>query len=159
MGALVRHWPRILVTLLPLVIVLLHATGAVRLGVLDRLDSIIYDSRLRATMPKTLDDRVVIVDIDEKSLADVGRWPWGRNRLSELTTELFERQKIALLGFDIVFAAATGEKQIDPLYGLTELGAVAANVIARAIARGVYEATALPFAGTLPSWKTRFATE
>jgi hypothetical protein len=57
-----------------------------------------------------------------------------------------------------VFAAATGEKQIDPLYGLTELGAVAANVIARAIARGVYEATALPFAGTLPSWKTRFAT-
>ena len=68
---------------------------------------------------------------------------------------------IAQTGFDgdIVFAAATGEKQIDPLYGLTELGAVAANVIARAIARGVYEATALPFAGTLPSWKTRFASE
>ncbi len=65
----------------------------------------------------------------------------------------------APLDGDIVFAAATGEKQIDPLYGLTELGAVAANVIARAIARGVYEATALPFAGTLPSWKTRFATE
>ena len=118
MGALVRHWPRILVTLLPLVIVLLHATGAVRLGVLDRLDSIIYDSRLRATMPKTLDDRVVIVDIDEKSLADVGRWPWGRNRLSELTTELFERQKIALLGFDIVFAEAdesSGLKRLNEL--------------------------------------------
>lgn len=65
----------------------------------------------------------------------------------------------APLDGDIVFAAATGEKQIDPLYGLTELGAVAANVIARAIARGVYEATALPFAGTLPSWKTRFASE
>jgi adenylate cyclase len=118
MGALVRHWPRILVTLLPLVIVLLHAVGAVRLGVLDRLDSIIYDSRLRATMPKTLDDRVVIVDIDEKSLADVGRWPWGRNRLSELTTELFERQKIALLGFDIVFAEAdesSGLKRLNEL--------------------------------------------
>ena len=52
----------------------------VRLGVLDRLDSIIYDSRLRATMPKTLDDRVVIVDIDEKSLAEQGRWTWPRSR-------------------------------------------------------------------------------
>ena len=41
----------------------------------------------------------------------------------------------------------------DPVYSLSELGMVAANVLARAIARGVYEATALPFAGALPSWK------
>ena len=31
---------------------------------------------------------------------------------------------------DVVFAAATGEKQVDPLIGLTELGMVAANVVA-----------------------------
>lgn len=62
----------------------------------------------------------------------------------------------APLDGDAVFAVATCEKQIDPLYGLTELGAVAANVVARAIARGVYEAKALPFAGALPSWKDRF---
>ena len=37
-----------------------------------------------------------------------------------------------------------------------ELGALAANVLARAVARGVYEATALPFPGALPSWKDRF---
>ena len=104
MGLLLRHWPRIAVTLLPLLFALLHAVGILRLGVLDRLDSIIYDTRLRATMPKTIDDRIVIVDIDEKSLAEVGRWPWGRNRLAELTDELFDRQKIALMGFDVVFA-------------------------------------------------------
>ena len=51
----------------------------------------------------------------------------------------------APLDGDVVFAAATGEKPIDPLVGLTELGMVAANTVARAIARGVYEATALPF--------------
>jgi L-aminopeptidase/D-esterase-like protein len=62
----------------------------------------------------------------------------------------------APLDGDAVFAAATCEKPIDPLYGLTELGAVAANVVARAIARGVYEAKTLPFAGALPSWKMRF---
>ena len=57
---------------------------------------------------------------------------------------------------DVVFAAATGEKPIDPLVGLTELGMVAANVVARAIARGVFAATALPFPGALPAWKDRF---
>jgi len=62
----------------------------------------------------------------------------------------------APLDGDVVFAAATGEKQVDPLFGLTELGMIAANVVARAIARGVYVATALPFPGALPAWKDRF---
>jgi L-aminopeptidase/D-esterase-like protein len=62
----------------------------------------------------------------------------------------------APLDGDVVFAAATCEKPIDPLVGLTELGMVAANVVARAIARGVHAATALPFAGALPAWKDRF---
>ncbi len=58
---------------------------------------------------------------------------------------------------DTVFSAAIGDKQLgDPFYGLAELGMVAANVMARAVARGVYEATALPFAGALPSWKDKF---
>jgi len=63
----------------------------------------------------------------------------------------------APLDGDLVFAAATGVKPIDPLYGLTELGTLAANTVARAIARGVYEATALPFADALPAWRDRFA--
>jgi D-aminopeptidase len=63
----------------------------------------------------------------------------------------------APLDGDIVFAAATGAKPIDPLVGLTELGMLAANSVARAIARGVYEATALPFPDALPAWKDRFA--
>ena len=62
----------------------------------------------------------------------------------------------APLDGDVVFAAATGEKPVDALFGLTELGMVAANVVARAIARGVYSATALSFPGALPAWKDRF---
>jgi L-aminopeptidase/D-esterase-like protein len=46
---------------------------------------------------------------------------------------------------DIVFAAATGHHPLaDPVRGLMRLGAVAMQVVARAIARGVYQATALP---------------
>ncbi|SDN23216.1 P1 family peptidase [Afipia sp. GAS231] len=62
----------------------------------------------------------------------------------------------APLDGDVVFAAATGQKPIDPLFGLTELGMVAANTVARAIARGVHAATALPFLGALPAWSDRF---
>jgi D-aminopeptidase len=59
---------------------------------------------------------------------------------------------------DIVFAAATGKTPLsDPLFALTALGALAANVLARAIARGVYEAHALPFEGALPAWRDKFA--
>jgi L-aminopeptidase/D-esterase-like protein len=57
---------------------------------------------------------------------------------------------------DVVYAAATGKKPVDPRSGLTELGMVAANTVARAIARGVHRATALPFLGALPAWSDRF---
>jgi L-aminopeptidase/D-esterase-like protein len=39
---------------------------------------------------------------------------------------------------------------------MATLGTLAADVVARAIARGVYEACALPFADALPSWKDKF---
>ncbi len=99
-----RHLPRALVTLLPLALVLLHIFGVVRLGLLDKVDQFIYDGKLLATMPRSLDERIVIVDIDEKSLAEQGRWPWQRGKLADITEELFGRQQAAVVGFDIVFA-------------------------------------------------------
>jgi L-aminopeptidase/D-esterase-like protein len=58
---------------------------------------------------------------------------------------------------DIVFAAATGVKELaEPLADLAEMGTVAANVLARAVARAIYEATPLAFEGALPSWRQRF---
>ena len=116
-----KHWPRISVTLIPLVFALMHAAGVLSIGVLQRLDDIIYDARLRATMPQTLDERIVIVDVDEKSLAEIGRWPWSRNRLADLVDELFGRQKAALLGFDLVFA------EQDDSSGLRMLQSLARN--------------------------------
>jgi D-aminopeptidase len=58
---------------------------------------------------------------------------------------------------DVVFVAASGLRPLgDPIVALAELGTVAADVLARAVARGVYEATALPFANAQPSWHDRF---
>ncbi len=60
---------------------------------------------------------------------------------------------------DVVFAAATGARPLaDPVADLAQLGSAAADVVARAVARAVYEATALPFPGAKPSWRDRFGS-
>lgn len=60
---------------------------------------------------------------------------------------------------DTVFATATLRKPLrDETFDLTEIGFAAADCLARAIARGVYEATALPFADALPAWRDRFGS-
>ncbi|MBP0578773.1 P1 family peptidase [Labrys sp. LIt4] len=58
---------------------------------------------------------------------------------------------------DTVFAAATGHVALtEPIGDLIALGTAAAHALARACARAVYEASALPFPGALPSWRDRF---
>ncbi len=59
---------------------------------------------------------------------------------------------------DTVFAAATGLRPLrNPVNEVSEIGAIAANVLARAVARGIFEASALPYPGALPAWRDRFA--
>lgn len=58
---------------------------------------------------------------------------------------------------DTVFAVATCRKPMRPgAHDLTEIGMTAGDCLARAIARGIYEARSLPFAGALPAWRDRF---
>jgi L-aminopeptidase/D-esterase-like protein len=58
---------------------------------------------------------------------------------------------------DAVFAVSTGRSSaMVDVQTITELGAVASDALARAIARGVYEATALPFMGARPAWRDLF---
>lgn len=69
------------------------------------------------------------------------------------------RPSHAALDGDLVFAAATARAaEIPTVRQLTEIGSLAADCLARAIARAVYEAAALPFADALPSWRDRFGT-
>jgi adenylate cyclase len=70
------------------------------------------------TMPRGRDERIVILDIDEKSLGEVGRWPWSRNLMAELTAKLFDRYGVALVGFDVVWAERDPSSGIDVLDGL-----------------------------------------
>jgi adenylate cyclase len=95
-----------------------HAVQAYRIDLFDRLDAIFYDARLRLTMPRGVDNRIVIVDIDEKSLAEQGRWPWARDRVALLLDKLFDHHGARVVGLDIVFAEpdySSGIRALDTL--------------------------------------------
>ncbi len=46
------------------------------------------------TLPRAPEKRIVILDIDEKSLGELGRWPWSRRLMAELVDKLFERHGV-----------------------------------------------------------------
>ncbi|MBY0577591.1 MAG: adenylate/guanylate cyclase domain-containing protein [Burkholderiales bacterium] len=98
-----QHGVRLL-CLLIMALFLLQAKGIVRFDFFDRLENIAYDVRLRLTMPNKDFPGIAIVDIDEKSLAEEGRWPWGRDRVALLVSQLFDKYHVSAAGFDIVFA-------------------------------------------------------
>ena len=81
-----------------------NAAKIYQIGFIQQLDDMLYDYRLRLTMPRAQDPRIVILDIDEKSLREEGRWPWSRDRLALLMDKLFDRYGVAVAGFDVVFA-------------------------------------------------------
>jgi len=95
---------RLALSALILLFLLLNTTGNLRYPFLDQLENWTYDARLNFSRPDTIDDRIVIVDIDENSLAEVGRWPWPRARLATLVDNLFNHYAASVVGFDIVFA-------------------------------------------------------
>ncbi len=71
----------------------------------QRMESLAYDFRLNATLApgRNRPQDIVIVDIDEQSLAREGRWPWPRDKVALLTDRLFAAGAV-VVGFDIVFS-------------------------------------------------------
>ncbi len=99
-----RHRVRIVAGALIVAFFTVHAAQWHRWRFIERLENIAYDARLLFTMPNAQDDSIVIVDIDERSLAAEGRWPWSRDRLARLVDQLFAHYKVNIVGFDVVFA-------------------------------------------------------
>jgi adenylate cyclase len=69
----------------------------------SRLDNNIYDVMLRRAETKPPDPRIVIVDIDERSLATIGQWPWRRDVMGRLVAGIRDRGA-ARVALDIIFA-------------------------------------------------------
>ena len=101
------------------IVALLHTEGTLDLDPVNRLDTFIADMRMRL-VPAVLDERVVIVDIDEKSLTEIGRWPWSRDVIANLVTALTDNYKAKAVGFDVVFAEPDTSSGYGVLAGLAE---------------------------------------
>lgn len=99
-----KPWLRHVVGVLIVAVLIGHVMDLIPIGFIDTVDRSLYDARLRLTMPGTVDQRLAIVDIDEKSLSEVGRWPWPRDRMAALVDKLFDHYQVRLLGLDIVMA-------------------------------------------------------
>ncbi|MCP4595223.1 EAL domain-containing protein [Neptuniibacter sp.] len=80
-------------------LLLLIAVG-ISSSVLKRFDLIIYDT-LTSLNNKPAPEEIVIVAIDERSLASLGRWPWSREIHAQLLDQL---SKAKVIGFDILFS-------------------------------------------------------
>lgn len=73
-------------------------------NVINRLEYLLYDQRM-AAMPKAVkqeENRIVIVDLDERSLQAEGQYPWNRIKVGQLTEKLSEYGAL-VVGFDITF--------------------------------------------------------
>jgi adenylate cyclase len=99
-----RALPRLGISLGLFIVFALHGAGLVSLRLLEEAERFSYDARLRLSLPHTVDPRIVILDVDERSIAELGQFPWPRSLLAQLVESAFDDYGVAVLGFDVAFA-------------------------------------------------------
>ncbi|WP_317205519.1 adenylate/guanylate cyclase domain-containing protein [Janthinobacterium sp.] len=107
---------------LGLILTLLAAgqvSGLLQADPIERMDTFFDGMRMRLEAP-VHDPRIVIVDIDENSLVRVGRWPWSRDVIARLVTQLGDRYRARAIGFDVVFAEPDTSSGYNVLAGLAQ---------------------------------------
>lgn len=102
------------------ILIALHTAGVFRIAAIDRVESWLYDAWLKHSAQGGVDDRVTLLDIDEKSLQEIGRWPWSRDKMVVLLDRLFDDYQVAALGFDVVFGEADTSSGLNTLTRLAE---------------------------------------
>ncbi len=70
---------------------------------INKINNTLIDTAFVLHKPKDADKRILIVDIDEKSLKALGQWPWSRNKIAKILTNL-TNAGASIIGLDIVFA-------------------------------------------------------
>jgi len=120
-----KHGLRILVGALLVALFAGHVAKLWNLPLLPRIEALLYDARVRALAPNTQDERIVVIDIDEKSLLEKdqggeGRWPWRRDRLAQLVGDLFQKYGVTLVALDIVLSEKDASSGLDVLEQLAQ---------------------------------------
>lgn len=80
---------------------------------LNRLDGLLYDLRFNLLIgqrQKFTDNNIVIIDIDEKSIREQGRFPWSRSKTALMVDQLFNAG-VVVIAFDVMFS----EEEVNPV--------------------------------------------
>lgn len=101
---LARPW-HLRVAALVLAAALVWLTRALAPGAWPLVEEGVGDLGWRIAARPQIERRVVIVDIDERSVAALGAWPWPRQTVAQLVTRLQEAG-VAVQALDIVFPEA-----------------------------------------------------
>ena len=101
-----RHITRIAITLALFLSFVAYIHGALPLRLVDQLERFAYDARVRITMPGTVDKRIVVVDLDDKTLKEQGQWPLPRDKFAQMMDQLFNLYHVKLVAFDVSFPEA-----------------------------------------------------
>ena len=101
-------------------LIAVHTANVFRIAAIDRVESWLYDAWLKQSAQGGLDERVALLDIDEKSLQEIGRWPWSRDKLVVLLDRLFDQYQVAAVGFDVVFGEADTSSGLNTLTRLAQ---------------------------------------
>lgn len=72
----------------------------------DRMELVIYDWKTQQYMVDEVDNRITIVEIDERSLKAEGGWPWPREKLARLLRVLKDHYEVSAIGLDVFFPEA-----------------------------------------------------
>jgi adenylate cyclase len=103
-----KHFARILACLLALLIIWLSLFAS-NSGLLNRVEYLLYDWRYSNMLPlagrNAGQHNIAIIDIDEASLAEDGRWPWSRQKIAQLVEHLYAAG-VLVVAFDVVFSEA-----------------------------------------------------
>lgn len=144
---LVRLLTRIAISVIALLVFGLHVAGNPRFEILDRIENYLYDVRVNATLPGGVDERIVIIDIDEASQLELGQWPWPRATLAAILDRLFDDHGVSVVGFDVLFAEA-GRGDGNDAFAESF---IARNVVTGFVFKDSLSADEPEFTGALPS--------
>ena len=117
---LMKHSTRLISIALAVVIMWMSINAGTAPSVITRIEYLLYDLRFNLLLPYTKressDHKIAIIDIDEDSIVEIGRFPWSRHKVAKLIDKLSEAG-VLVTAFDVVFSEAE-ENPVDYIAGL-----------------------------------------
>ena len=92
----------------------LEIFGPFKTRLSESIDRAIADQQARLQVVKP-EPEIVIVDIDERSISELGRWPWSRLVITQLVEKILTQGGAKVLAFDVVFAEAQQDADLQLL--------------------------------------------